>query len=128
MTQGEPLLWSAQQAAAVQRGLQARQQLLWRAQQAAALQRGLQARLRLLQLAAWAAAMQHRLQELRFLAPGKLAALAQRGHQWLWQPPVLEGVVGLLQLLMPESLSSLAWRKLSGMLQGSVPGRLHSCF
>ena len=122
MNQGEPLLWSAQQAAAVQRGLQAQQQLLWHAQQAAALQRGLQARLQLLPLADRAAAVQRRLQGLRFLAPGKLAALALRGHQWLLQPPALGGVTGLLQLLMPEKLSALTWGELSGMLQGSVLG------
>ena len=81
------------------------------------MQRGIQAQLRHLQLAAWAAAVQHRLQELRFLAPGKLAAPSQRGHQWRLQPPVLAGVAGLLQLLMPG--------KLSGMLQGSVLGLLH---
>ena len=114
LTQGEPLLWRVQQAAAVQRGVQARQQLLWRAQQAAALQRGLQARLQLQPLAALPAVVQRQLQGPRF--PGKLAGPAQRGHQWQLQPPVPGGVTGRLQLLMPGKHLALAQRELLGPL------------
>ena len=70
---------------------------LWSAQEAATQQRGLQALLRLLQSAVRAAEVQRRLQGLRFPAPGKLSAPLQRGHQWLLQPAAFEGGAGLRQ-------------------------------